>query len=108
MLSHRLGMVSVPLQMRQICFYNTHWTDLDNRVSNLGETPGEGRLQRVLMRHPPPAICQNLWGGGGGGGGVQPGVRGGGSSRGSGGVQLGVGRGGGVAYKDRARPPPGG
>ena len=29
--------------------------------------PG-GRLQPVLMRHAPPAICQNLWGGGGGGG----------------------------------------
>ena len=73
---------------------------------------------------PPPAICQNLRGGGpagGRGGGVLPGVGGGGGQfslgtlvggrpgttifqnpGGGGGGGLG-----GVAYKDRARPPPG-
>ena len=39
-----------------------------------------GRLQLILMRRPPPAICQNLWGGGG--------SWGGGSSRGSGGCRI--------------------
>ena len=43
-----------------------------------GGIPG-GRLQLVLMRHPPPAICQNLRGGGGElGGGVGRRVGGGG------------------------------
>ena len=46
--------------------------------------PG-GRLQPVLMRHP-PQLSVKTWRGGG----VQPGV-GGGSSRGSGGVRPGVG-----------------
>ena len=48
-----------------------------------------GRLQLVLMRHPPPAICQNLWGVGWGGG-----SWGGGPAGGRGGVLPGVGGGG--------------
>ena len=67
------------------------------RVQDRGSGSGfpGGRLQPVLMRHPPPSYLSKLGGGGGGGwGGVQPGVggggfpaggRGGGSSRGSGG-----------------------
>ena len=57
-------------------------TQLEGHSGGVG-TPG-GRLQPVLMRHPPPAICQNLGGGG---------ELGGGSSRGSGGVLPGVGGG---------------
>ena len=63
-------------------------------------SPG-GRLQPVLMRHPPSYLSKLGGGGGcrggptgGRGGGVKPGVRGGGGGL------------GGVAYKDRARPPP--
>ena len=58
------------------------------------------RLQLVLMRHPPQAICQNLGGGGpaggqgGGGGGPARGQGGGGSCRVSGGGGSGRGSGG--------------
>ena len=49
-----------------------------------GPNPG-GRLQLVLMRHPSPAICQNLRGGGGqlgrGGGILAAGLGGGGGLR---------------------------
>ena len=64
---------------------NRHWT-----TAVLGDhQPRGGRLQPVLMRHPPPAIGQNLgwggWGGqlGGGGGSA------GGSGQGGGGARLG-------------------
>ena len=59
------------------------------KMDHVGTTGGGGgQLQPVLMRHPPPAICQN-WGRGGLGGGQLGGVSwrvwGGGSAGGSGG-----------------------
>ena len=60
--------------------------------------PTGGRLQPVLMRHSPPAICQNLEGGGGGlGGGSWGGGGGGGWRVVGGGVGWRVGGGGGSA-----------
>ena len=55
---------------------------------------GGGRLQPVLMRHPPPAICQNLWGGGMAMAPTPLSFK----TRGGGGL-------GGVAYKDCPPPP---
>ena len=64
------------------------------RLRQLKDRATGGRLQPVLMRHPPPAICQNLWGGGGGGGGQ---LGGGGPAGGRGGGVLPL------AYKDRGQ-----
>ena len=64
-----------------------------------GATTG-GRLQLVLMRHP-PQLSVKTWGGGG----VQPGVGGGGCAAGGrgGGVPAG-GQGGGLAGGQGGRP----
>ena len=53
-----------------------------NLIRQTGTVGPGGRLQLVLMRHPPPAICQNLRGGGsaGGGGGIGS-LGGGGAAR---------------------------
>ena len=64
---------------------------------------GGGRLQPVLMQHPPPAICQNL--GGSWRGGRLEGVVGGGRPEGRGGFGRGGGgwwSQGGVAWGLRA------